>query len=209
MDVLRQTRSAQTMGLARPSPGIAAVHRTPRPLGMSQADASGKPSAMPSARMPRNWGQSTPGFGVPAACRATPTAMTSPNANTWRCFASIAASAADYNPRLAITNSLAATVSVEGAMSGQIRALAISCAVLVAIGVAPPRAARSQSASPAPSAARLIDLESPDGIALKASYFASGRPGPGILLFHACNSDRSSWNDLAAAAAARGFHVIA
>jgi len=94
-------------------------------------------------------------------------------------------------------------------MSGQSRALAMSCAVLVAIAVAPPRAARSQSASPAPSAARVVDLESPDGIALKASYFASGRPGPGILLFHACNRDRSSWNDLAAAAAARGFHVIA
>ena len=94
-------------------------------------------------------------------------------------------------------------------MSGQSRALAMSCAVLVAIGVAPPRSARSQPAASAPSAARVVDLESPDGIALKASYFASGRPGPGILLFHACNSDRSSWNDLAAAAAARGFHVIA
>jgi pimeloyl-ACP methyl ester carboxylesterase len=30
-----------------------------------------------------------------------------------------------------------------------------------------------------------------------------------MLLFHACNRDRSSWNGLAAAAAARGFHVVA
>ena len=59
------------------------------------------------------------------------------------------------------------------------------------------------------AAARTIDLKSPDGIALKASYFPAGRPGPGLLLLHACNRDRSSWNGLATAAAARGFHVIA
>jgi dienelactone hydrolase len=93
-------------------------------------------------------------------------------------------------------------------MSGQSRALAMSCALLAAICVAAPRSARSQTAS-APPAARAIDLKSPDGTALKASYFPSGRPGPGMLLFHACNRDRSSWNDLATAAAARGFHVVA
>ena len=65
------------------------------------------------------------------------------------------------------------------------------------------------AAAPAPAAARTIDLTSPDGIALKASYFPAGRPGPGILLLHACNRDRSSWNGLATAAAARGFHVLA
>ena len=30
-----------------------------------------------------------------------------------------------------------------------------------------------------------------------------------MILFHACNRDRSSWNELATAAAARGFHVLA
>jgi dienelactone hydrolase len=93
-------------------------------------------------------------------------------------------------------------------MSGQSRVLAMSCAFLVAIGAAAPLSARSQTA-PSPPASRPIDLKSPDGIALKASYFPAARPGPGLLLFHACNSDRSSWNELAAAAAARGFHVIA
>ena len=92
-------------------------------------------------------------------------------------------------------------------MSGQSRALAMSSAFLAAICVAAPLSARSQTA--APPAPQTIDLKSPDGIALKASYFSPGRPGPGILLFHACNRDRSSWNDLATAAAARGFHVIA
>ena len=90
------------------------------------------------------------------------------------------------------------------------RAFAISLPGLVALVMAAPVVARAQSASaPASSAARVVDLKSPDGIALKASYFSPGRPGPGLLLFHACNSDRSSWNGLATAAAERGFHVLA
>jgi dienelactone hydrolase len=95
-------------------------------------------------------------------------------------------------------------------MSGQSRALAISFAAVATMSLAVPLSAQSQTAAaPAPSAARTIDLKSPDGIALKASYFSPGRPGPGIVLFHACNRDRTSWNDLATAAAARGFHVLA
>ena len=90
------------------------------------------------------------------------------------------------------------------------RAVAISLPCFVALVMAAPLAARPQAgAAPAPSAARVVDLKSPDGVALKASYYAPGRPGPGLLLFHACNSDRSSWNGLAAAAAERGFHVLA
>jgi len=83
------------------------------------------------------------------------------------------------------------------------RALAISCAVLVTMFMTSPLAAQS------PPAARTIDLKSPDGIALKASYVPAGRPGPALLLLHACNRDRSSWTDLATAAAAHGFHVLA
>jgi dienelactone hydrolase len=52
-------------------------------------------------------------------------------------------------------------------------------------------------------------LKAPDGIALKASYFSPGRPGPGILLLHQCNQDRTSWTELASKAAARGYHVLA
>ena len=29
---------------------------------------------------------------------------------------------------------------------------------------------------------RVVDLEAPDGIMLKATYFAAGKPGPGVLL---------------------------
>jgi dienelactone hydrolase len=94
-------------------------------------------------------------------------------------------------------------------MSSQSRALVISLAVLVTLFMTVPRSAQSQTAAaPTPSTARTIDLKSPDGIALKASYFSPGRPGPGLLLLHACNRERSSWNDLATAAAERGFHVL-
>jgi dienelactone hydrolase len=54
-----------------------------------------------------------------------------------------------------------------------------------------------------------VTLKAPDGIALKATYYSPGRPGPGIVLLHQCNRDRSSWTELAAQAAARGYHVIA
>jgi dienelactone hydrolase len=80
-----------------------------------------------------------------------------------------------------------------------LRPLGIFLAIGVALSVATPLSAQP----------RTIDLKAPDGTVLKASYFSAGRPGPGILLFHACNKDRSSWTDLATAAAARGFHVLA
>jgi dienelactone hydrolase len=95
-------------------------------------------------------------------------------------------------------------------MSSHPHALAIALAFLVTHSTTAPLSARAQTpAAPAPAAARPIDLKSPDGIALKASYFSPGRPGPGLLLLHACNRDRSSWNGLATAAAERGFHVLA
>jgi dienelactone hydrolase len=95
-------------------------------------------------------------------------------------------------------------------MGSQSRALAMSCALLVTMAVSSPLTAQSPSATtPAPAAGRTIDLKSPDGTALKASYFSPGRPGPGVLLLHACNRDRSSWTNLATALSARGFHVLA
>ena len=54
-----------------------------------------------------------------------------------------------------------------------------------------------------------IDIKAPDGTNLKATYYDAGKPGPAIVMLHACNKDRWSWNSLAIAAAARGFHLIA
>jgi dienelactone hydrolase len=93
-------------------------------------------------------------------------------------------------------------------MSRTRRALALTC-VLLAPLCGDARLSAQTSPAAATPAARVVDLTSPDGIVLKASYFSPGRPGPGIVLLHACNSDRSSWNGLAGAAAARGYHVLA
>jgi dienelactone hydrolase len=66
------------------------------------------------------------------------------------------------------------------------------------------------AAAPAPSdGMTAVSLKAPDGVVLKASYFSPGRPGPGILLLHQCNRDRSSWTGLATEAAKRGYHVLA
>ena len=54
-----------------------------------------------------------------------------------------------------------------------------------------------------------IDLKAPDSTNLKAIYYDAGKPGPAIVMLHACNKDRWSWVSLATAAAARGFHLIA
>ena len=60
-----------------------------------------------------------------------------------------------------------------------------------------------------PPATQVVDLKAGGGVTLKATYYPAGRPGPGILMLHACNKDRSSWTQLATDAAAKGFHVLA
>jgi dienelactone hydrolase len=47
-----------------------------------------------------------------------------------------------------------------------------------------------------------------DGTKLAATYFPAERPGPGILLLHQCNRDRSTWNGLASQLAEKGFNVL-
>ncbi len=64
------------------------------------------------------------------------------------------------------------------------------------------------AAAAEPVAGRAVNLKASDGTKLAATYYASGSPGPGILLFHQCNRDRSTWNDLATRLAGEGFHVL-
>ena len=59
-----------------------------------------------------------------------------------------------------------------------------------------------------PPAPRVVDLTAPDGTKLKATYFASGKPGPGVMLFHQCNRDRKMWNDLAPRLAELGLNIL-
>src|SRR5687767_15686238 len=57
--------------------------------------------------------------------------------------------------------------------------------------------------------ARHVDIRTPDGTILKASYFSAGKPGPGVLLLHQCRLDRHAWDRLAADLASAGMHVLA
>src|SRR5579864_1337376 len=44
--------------------------------------------------------------------------------------------------------------------------------------------------APAP---RDVDITAPDGVKLKATYYAAAKPGPAVLLLHMCNSNRKAW----------------
>lgn len=58
------------------------------------------------------------------------------------------------------------------------------------------------------SAERTVDLTAADGTKLKATYFAAGKPGPGVLLLHQCNRQRKVWDGLAQQLAAAGINVL-
>src|SRR5438132_13786180 len=58
------------------------------------------------------------------------------------------------------------------------------------------------------SAASVVDIKTPDGTILKATYFAAAKPGPGVLLFHQSNRTRKSWDDVAARLAAAGINTL-
>lgn len=60
-----------------------------------------------------------------------------------------------------------------------------------------------------PPAPAHVTLTASDGAKLKATYYAAGKPGPGIVLLHQCNRDRQSWTAFASRAAERSYHVIA
>lgn len=53
-----------------------------------------------------------------------------------------------------------------------------------------------------------VDLEAADGVRLKATYSSPGRPGPGMLLIHQCNMDRTSWTNISTALVDAGIHVL-
>jgi len=59
-----------------------------------------------------------------------------------------------------------------------------------------------------PPAPKVVDLTAPDGIKLKASWFSSGKSGPGVLLLHQCDHDRRIWDGLAQQLAAAGISVV-
>ena len=69
--------------------------------------------------------------------------------------------------------------------------------------------AGSRAVGAAPAGGAPVSLRASDGTRLAATYYSAGeKPGPGILLCHQCNRDRSSWNELAEKLARAGFHVL-
>lgn len=53
-----------------------------------------------------------------------------------------------------------------------------------------------------------IDILAHDSVKLKATYYTSDKPGPGMLLLHQCNMDRKSWKQLATTLVQLGIHVL-
>lgn len=64
------------------------------------------------------------------------------------------------------------------------------------------------SAAGEPKPPKITDLTAADGIKLKVSFFAAGKPGPGVLLLHQCNRQRKIWDGLALQLAAAGINVL-
>ena len=64
-------------------------------------------------------------------------------------------------------------------------------------------------ALPVLAESRVVDLQTSDGVNLKASYTSPGRTGPAMLLIHQCNMDRSSWKPISDDLVSSGIHVLA
>jgi dienelactone hydrolase len=58
------------------------------------------------------------------------------------------------------------------------------------------------------AAPRDVDITAPDGIKLKATYFAADKPGPAVLLLHMCITTRASWEPVARQLAASGINAM-
>jgi pimeloyl-ACP methyl ester carboxylesterase len=78
-------------------------------------------------------------------------------------------------------------------------AVSLSLVIALAIAIAGERPKNSL---------RVVDLKTPDGTVLKGTYFAAGKPGPGVLLCHQSNRTRKSWDDVAKQLAAAGIHTL-
>jgi dienelactone hydrolase len=63
-------------------------------------------------------------------------------------------------------------------------------------------------AEPTKHVVRTVDIKSADGTAVKGTYFAAARSGPGVLLFPQGNRTRDAWGDLAKELAAAGINTL-
>jgi dienelactone hydrolase len=52
--------------------------------------------------------------------------------------------------------------------------------------------------SGSPRAPRMVDVQTADGVILKATVFATAKPGPAVLMLHQCDDQRTVWDSLGA-----------
>lgn len=53
-----------------------------------------------------------------------------------------------------------------------------------------------------------VDVAAPDGTKLRATFFSAGKPGPGVILLHMCNTTRKSWEPVALGLSEKGINVL-
>ncbi len=75
--------------------------------------------------------------------------------------------------------------------------------ILVALLLFSASLASSQTAS-----RKDIDIAAPDGTQLRATFFSAGKPGPGVLLLHMCNTTRKSWEPVAVGLSQAGINAL-
>src|SRR5947208_13189906 len=80
--------------------------------------------------------------------------------------------------------------------------------ILIFFLLTAPNVAVGASGEQPKSAPRVVDIKSTDGTILKASYFATAKPGPGVLLFHQSNRTRKEWDMIARQLAAAGINTL-
>src|SRR3974390_3015062 len=62
--------------------------------------------------------------------------------------------------------------------------------------------------APSQPTSKDLDITSPDGTKLRATFFAAAKPGPGVLLLHMCNTTRKSWEPVARQLAPSGINAL-
>jgi len=85
--------------------------------------------------------------------------------------------------------------------SAPVLPFALSLALLLALAAAAPAAE--------PARGEHLDVRASDGVVLRATHWSPGKPGPGVLLLHMCNSDRTAWSGLGPRLAEKGIHALA
>src|SRR4029077_11022790 len=53
-----------------------------------------------------------------------------------------------------------------------------------------------------------VDIAAPDGTKLRATFFSAGKPGPGVMLLHMCNTARKSWEPVAVGLSEAGINTL-